>query len=214
MNLIKAFIIIALFATISNSIQAQTKKSISAVADVQPKVETPTTTQTTTNPTKSPHGHLLMKEIPAQKQPASKTEVNKGVAKGGIRGTEIIGEGEYLNYDKTIMQKSITGQIPVGFPKHIKGQTKEQYIQIMKDWSRNNIQQVKEEYRNEINKIIVSNNFPKYIDTGNKEYDNNIYKAKKEEWIKNHPEEYNKLKGNGQMSEEDMNTKKIKEQTR
>ncbi|OFY96108.1 MAG: hypothetical protein A3K10_16740 [Bacteroidetes bacterium RIFCSPLOWO2_12_FULL_31_6] len=60
----------------------------------------------------------------------------------------------------------------------------------------------------------IPNNFPKYIDTGNKEYDNKIYKAKKEEWIKNHPEEYNKIKGNGQMSEEDMSTKKIKEQTR
>lgn len=142
--------LVAFFVSTITIVNAQTKTSKSVITEVKPEVETSTKTQSTTNPTKSPHGHLLIQEIPAQKQPASKTEVNQGVAKGGIRGTEIIGEGEYLNYDKTIIQKSITGQIPVGFPKHIKGQTKEQYIQIMKDWSRNNVQQLKEEYRNEI----------------------------------------------------------------
>lgn len=150
MNLIKVFTIIALFATISNSVQAQTKNSTSTVTEVQPKVETPTTTQSTTTPTKSLHGHLLIQEIPTQKQTASKAEINQGVAKGGIRGTEIIGEEEYLNYDKTIMQKSITGQIPIGFPKHIKGQTPQQYKEVMMVWARNNKHLIKEEYHHEI----------------------------------------------------------------
>lgn len=150
MNSIIAFTLVALVATVSISSQAQTKKSINAVTEVQTKVETPTQIQPLTNPTKSPHGHLLIQEIPTKKQAESRKDVNLGVAKGGIRGTEIIGEGEYLNYDKTILQKSITGQIPVGFPKHIKGQTEEQYVQIMMDWARNHVQQVKEEYRNEI----------------------------------------------------------------
>lgn len=152
MNLIKAITLVALFATISISAQAQTqtKTSKSVVTEVKPKVETPAQTQSLTNPTKSPHGHILIQEIPTKKQASSRKEVNQGVAKGGIRGTEIIGEGEYLNFDKTILQKSITGQIPVGFPKHIKGQSEEQYVQIMMDWARNHVQQVKEEYRNEI----------------------------------------------------------------
>jgi len=152
MNLIKTFTNIAFTAIIfiSASVQAQTKEKAKEVIEVKPKAETPITTQSTTNPTKSPHGHLLLQEIPSQKQTSSKSEVSHDVAKGGIRGTEIIGEGEYLNYDKTIMQKSITGQIPVGFPKHIKGQKEERYIQIMKDWARNHVQQIKEEYRNEI----------------------------------------------------------------
>jgi len=146
MNLIKAFILITMFATISISVQAQNEKSISVATENQQKDETLVQPQSLSKPTKSSHGHLLIKEIPARKQTNSKLEVTPNASKGGIRGTEIIGEGEYLNYDKAIMQKSITGQIPVDFPKHIKGQTKDQYIQIMKDWVHNHNQQVKEEY--------------------------------------------------------------------
>src|SRR3989344_6311176 len=56
----------------------------------------------------------------------------------GIRGTEIIGEGRYLNFDKQIMLRSVDGEIPVGFPMHVKGQTKEEYVQIMLDWAKKN----------------------------------------------------------------------------
>jgi hypothetical protein len=52
--------------------------------------------------------------------------------------TAVFGEGQYLNFDKKIMLMSVTGEIPNGFPKHIKGQTKPQYAEVMKLWAKNN----------------------------------------------------------------------------
>jgi hypothetical protein len=36
---------------------------------------------------------------------------------------------------------------------------------------------------------------PKFINTGNPDYDNSVYEQAKREWIKNYPEEYNKMFG-------------------
>lgn len=129
---------------------AQTKKEVKETLVVKPIAETPATTTINNEPKPSTHGHILIKEIPAYKPVISVTETNQDVAKGGIRGTDVIGEGEYLNYNKTIMQKSITGQIPVGFPKHIKGQTPQQYKDVIMVWARNNKHLIKEEYHHEI----------------------------------------------------------------
>lgn len=66
-----------------------------------------------------------------------------------VNGGIVVGEGKYLTFTKKIMEKSVTGQIPDGFPKHIKGQSEDQYIQIMKTWSKNNLDKIKEKYRAE-----------------------------------------------------------------
>lgn len=66
-----------------------------------------------------------------------------------VNGETVVGEGKYLTFTKQIMEASVTGQIPEGFPKHVKGQTKEQYVQIMKVWAKNNLNQIKEKYRAE-----------------------------------------------------------------
>lgn len=55
--------------------------------------------------------------------------------KSGVNGNEIIGEGAYLNFDKKIMMYSVDQKIPTGFPKHVIGQSKEEYVQIMKQWA-------------------------------------------------------------------------------
>lgn len=133
--------------TLFLNVQGQSNKT-TAQTEVTPKAGD---TQPATGHVKSKHGHILISEIPTQKHTATKAEVvDGGVAKAGIRGNEIIGEGEYLNFDKVIMQRSITGQIPEGFPKHVKGQTKEEYKKIMMDWARNHTEFIKDEYRNEI----------------------------------------------------------------
>ncbi|MGE0562678.1 MAG: hypothetical protein AB7O47_12745 [Flavobacteriales bacterium] len=96
---------------------------------------------------KSPHGHLLIKEIPQNLRANSVQSKQSG---SGIRGTEIIGEGQYLNYNKVIMERSVSGKIPVDFPKHIIGQSSEQYKEVILIWARQNLNLIKPEYHHEI----------------------------------------------------------------
>lgn len=93
-------------------------------------------------------------------------------SKTGIRGTEIVGEGQYLSFDKQIRLRSVSGEIPIGFPKHIKGQSKEEYVQIMLEWAKKNPDKFKPksdylEYDVTIKSMAVSNEipegFPKYL---------------------------------------------------
>jgi hypothetical protein len=87
--------------------------------------------------------------ITTSTKPISSSSMNTNKA-AISNNTNIIGEGKYLSFTKKIMEMSITNDIPQGFPKHIKGQSEEQYVQIMKNWAKNNISQVKEEYRAEV----------------------------------------------------------------
>ena len=98
------------------------------------------------------------------------TKVHSG--KPGVRGTEIIGEGRYLNFDKQIVLRSVSGEIPVGFPKHIKGQSKKEYVEVMKAWAKNNPEKIKPvsdylDYDITIKSMAISNDipvgFPKYL---------------------------------------------------
>lgn len=90
----------------------------------------------------------------------------------GIRGNEIIGEGRYLNFDKQIMQRSVSGEIPSGFPMHVKGQTQDEYIQTMLDWAKQHPNEFKPEshyldYDQTIKAMTIDgqipNNFPKHV---------------------------------------------------
>jgi hypothetical protein len=87
--------------------------------------------------------------ITTSTRPISKSSMN-GSKPAISNNSTIIGEGKYLSYTKKIMEVSVTGEIPEGFPKHIKGQSEEQYIQVMKTWAKNNLNQIKEEYRAEV----------------------------------------------------------------
>lgn len=101
-----------------------------------------------------------------------KSAINKNISTtSGIRGTEIIGEGKYLNFDKEIMQRSVTGEIPSDFPKHIVGQSKSDYILVMNEWAKNNPMRVKpKSYYLEFDATIkamtvdgkIPSDFPKY----------------------------------------------------
>ncbi len=53
-----------------------------------------------------------------------------------------------------------------------------------------------EQNQQEKKAITISENpaFPKYEVTGNKEKDEETYRKKKEQWISNNPEEYEKMK--------------------
>jgi hypothetical protein len=53
---------------------------------------------------------------------------------------------------------------------------------------------------------------PTYTDTGNPEYDNEIFKKKKDEWIKNNPEKYKKLNELNRISDNENLEKQLKEQ--
>lgn len=99
-------------------------------------------------------------------------------SKTGIRGTEIVGEGQYLNFDKQIRLRSVSGEIPIGFPKHIKGQSKSDYILVMKHWVENNPDKVKPisyylDYDITIKSMSVTGQipegFPKYVNGQNRQ---------------------------------------------
>ena len=57
---------------------------------------------------------------------------------------------EYMSMEKIIMERSVSGQIPASLPKHVEGQTKEQYTEIIRNWAKNNLSLVKPEYHDEI----------------------------------------------------------------
>ncbi len=61
-------------------------------------------------------------------------------------------------------------------------------------------------------KIILPEDFPKYIDTGNIEQDRENYQRAKDKWIADHPEEYKKLNNRSNVSPELMQ-KKIEEKS-
>lgn len=95
---------------------------------------------------------------PLKKQSPRFVAVEKPISKSDSSSPEkvsnekkVIGEGKYLTFTKKIMEYSITGQIPEGFPKHKKGQTKEQYIKVIKAWAKENKDKIKPEYHNKIN---------------------------------------------------------------
>lgn len=59
-----------------------------------------------------------------------------------------------------------------------------------------------------------TNEMPKFIDTGNPQLDNQTYKEKKIEWIKNNPENYKKLTEPDKKSESNPDRIKKESQTR
>lgn len=92
--------------------------------------------------------------------------------KGGVRGNDILGEGEYLHFDKKIMSYSITGEIPEEFPKHIIGQSKEEYVKVMESWALANPEKFIEpgdylDYKEQIKERLIDGQipegFPKYV---------------------------------------------------
>lgn len=59
-------------------------------------------------------------------------------------------DSDYLGMEKKIILWSIAGEIPSSFPKHIGGQTKDQYIIAIKGWAKNNLDLVKKEYHTKL----------------------------------------------------------------
>ena len=53
---------------------------------------------------------------------------------------------DYMSMEKRIMSMTIAGDIPAALPKHIEGQTKEEYRLIVKNWAKNNLNLFKKEY--------------------------------------------------------------------
>ncbi len=81
----------------------------------------------------------LAKERIVVKETPIKNNAQLSVNKSNFNNaSNEIGQGQYLNFDKKIMSLSVTGEIPVGFPKHQIGQAKEQYIETMLLWAKSN----------------------------------------------------------------------------
>jgi hypothetical protein len=83
----------------------------------------------------------LLNEIPSNKKASS---VSSSTKRTNARVSE------YLSMEKKIILWSVAGEIPSSFPKHVEGQTKEQYIAIIKAWGKNNLGLIKKEYHNKI----------------------------------------------------------------
>ena len=115
----------------------------------------------------------------------------------GVRGNDVIGEGQYLSFTKKIMDMSTTGNIPLGFPKHVKGQTKKQYVEVMKLWAKNNPDKMvhlpgEGQYLNFDQKIIqmsASNSIPKGFPKHKIFQSLGEYKLIMKNWAKQHPNE-------------------------
>jgi len=87
----------------------------------------------------------LLNEIPATTKNSTTTSTP---APTTTRNTKRA--SEYLSMEKKIIEWSIAGEIPASLPKHIEGQTKEQYNAILKNWSKNNLNLIKKEYHKQI----------------------------------------------------------------
>lgn len=110
-------------------------------------------------------------------------------SKTGIRGTEIVGEGQYLNFDKQIRLRSVSGEIPVGFPKHIKGQSKKEYVEVMKEWAKNNPEKIKPvsdylDYDIIIKSMVISNDIPEGFPKYQKGQTRKVYIQIMKDWAK------------------------------
>ena len=124
-----------------------------------------------TTPLKKESPRFTTSTRPINSSKSSST--SKGASKTtGIRGNDVLGEGRYLHFDKKIMSYSVTGEIPEGFPKHVKGQSKEEYIKIMEDWVLANPEKFIEpgdylDYKEKIKEKTIDGQipegFPKYI---------------------------------------------------
>jgi hypothetical protein len=84
----------------------------------------------------------LLNEIPTTK----KTVVTNSLTavKPAINGNARV--SDYMRMEKKIMSMTIAGDIPVNFPKHVDGQTKDEYKLIAKNWGRNNLNLIKKEF--------------------------------------------------------------------
>ncbi|OFY96109.1 MAG: hypothetical protein A3K10_16745 [Bacteroidetes bacterium RIFCSPLOWO2_12_FULL_31_6] len=87
----------------------------------------------------------LLNEIPA----ASKNSSTVG-SPASTTTRNSARTSEYFGMEKKIIEWSIAGEIPASLPKHIEGQTKEQYNAILKDWAKNNLSLIKKEYHAQI----------------------------------------------------------------
>lgn len=53
---------------------------------------------------------------------------------------------DYMNLEKKIMTWTIAGDIPATLPKYEKGQTKEEYQKVLRNWAKNNLHLIKKEF--------------------------------------------------------------------
>ena len=119
------------FLAASFSVNAQTNKTKSA---------------STKQRTETKQKIKLLDEIPTTKK---SVVVNTFPANTTDRGGKNRAS-EYFSMEKTIIAWSIAGEIPSNFPKHQVGQNKEQYVEIMKSWGRNNLNLIKPKHHSQI----------------------------------------------------------------
>lgn len=76
-------------------------------------------------------------------------------------------------------------------PVVIQKAKKHVYVELSKEIDENGQQKV---VAKEVKTIEIPESFPKYIDTGNPKEDEARYYEAKQKWIKEHPQEYEKIK--------------------
>lgn len=144
-NSFVTLIIITLFSFgYTAQVKAQSNKSVSETIDVKSLDASKSDSQIIET---SPHGFILLQESQLPSKTASKK--SKPIVSVSNDG-QIIGEGEYLNYDRAIIERLISGLIPSDIPKHKIGQSNEQYLEVLIGWAKNNLHLIKPEYHHEI----------------------------------------------------------------
>lgn len=76
-------------------------------------------------------------------------------------------------------------------PKEVQVAKNQVVIELSKEMDENgNVKVVSKE----ISRVMIPESFPKFIDTGNPKTDEANYHDAKQKWIKEHPEEFEKIK--------------------
>ncbi len=118
------------------------------VASLAGNAQTSDSKSNTTQRAEEKQKITLLNEIPAANKNSTTVSTTQPTVKGPVRSNARV--SEYLNMEKKIIEWSIAGEIPASLPKHIEGQTKEQYNAILKNWAKNNLNLIKKEYHAQI----------------------------------------------------------------
>ena len=54
---------------------------------------------------------------------------------------------DYFQFEKKILKWTAEREIPASVPKHIEGQTKSQYAEIILNWAKNNLSLINDEFK-------------------------------------------------------------------
>lgn len=134
---------ILFFTSFSVNAQSNTTKteSVKPVTKISETKTSTTKVESTNQRAEAKQEIKLLNEIPTTREAVTTAKSRPIIPRDGNKRVS-----EYMSQEKVIMARTIAGDIPASFPKHVEGQTKEEYRVIMKAWAKNNLNLIKKEY--------------------------------------------------------------------